>query len=246
MFLKMDVRDAWAALITEGETHEEGAWGLVQAMLADCSTREGSTWDTECDRAMYLETVVKKKVASAAAAKSPQIYRDSLGEEKEKEWREFQGEAVDPIEVVLASNLSFLSFFLDFAVSRRPVILLSGEAQRDFEVEDPKTTGSKTQFKSNSNLSSSEQDFPTPYDLIEGSLPNGHFSVDSNVVACAPRAEDSVAAGTVEGLLRDCPASVLESFVVPPHVTGDFTQRFRKQGVLPKRELPAVERFVSG
>lgn len=248
MFLEMDMRDAWGALINEGKTHEEGAWGLVQAMLADCSTREGSTWDTGCDRAMYLETVMKMKAASDAAERR-QIYRDPLDEEMEEEWRELQGKAADPIEVVLASNLSFSSFFLAFAVSRRPVILLSGEAQRDFEVEDSNTTGSKTQYNINSDLSSSEQDFPTPDDPVqsnEGSLPNDHFSVGSNMAACAPRAEDSAAAGTVEGLLRDCPASVLASFVVPPHVAGDFTQRFRKQGVLSKQDLPAVERFVSG
>lgn len=247
IFLETDIRGAWATLITEGKKHEGGAWGLVQAMSADCSTRESSTWDTACDRAMYLETVLKKKVV-AAAAERPQIYRDPLGEEEE-EWRELQGKAADLIEVVPASNMSFSSFFLDFAVPRRPVVLLSGEAQPGFDVEDSETVASKTQYNNNSDLSSSEQDFSTPGDpvgSVEGALPNNHFSMGSNMLACAPRAEDSVAAGTVEGVLRDCPESVLASFVVPPHVAGDFTQRFRKQGVLPMQDLPAVENFVSG
>ena len=251
LFLETNMQDAWDHLLAEGNQLPGGARGLVQAMLAECHAWEGGRWDAaECDRALYLEAVLEK-VAAASPAATPQQRLAVSNRSDDEEERGDPQEAATTIALALSAELTFSSFFLDYAVPREPLIL-SGSGVDGFL--SMATAGKMAEASAAaSDLSTiSEQDSTGDFvGSIAGIVEEEQLQLPvdrqfpGDVITCVPRA-DNPEADTVEGLLRDCPASVLENFRVPPHVAGDFAQRFRREGILPTQDVPAVEQFVSG
>lgn len=238
------MRVAWATLVDEGGKLEGGAGGLVGEMLEECHGRKSGRWGAECDRALYLQSVLEK-INNAAA------FSGLAGVEEEEELQMGVDSAARYIPVVPAAQLPFSAFFLEYAVPRRPVII-PGEAGGDGATAvDPTSatagdkdipTGEEQDFVRSDHQDSDENAFPKQrnLNLVDKIL------VDS-LAACLPYpADDDSAAGAVEGPLRACNNSVLESVPIPFQVTEDFAQRFRSEDVLPEAEHPGVESFLSG
>ena len=235
IFLEADVRVAWASLLDEGSKLEGGPGELVGAMLEECHGRRSGRWSAECDRALYLQSVLEKVNNVAAFVQRSVEEEQQLGLDS----------AAREIVVVPSAQLPFSAFFLEYAVPRRPVII-SGEAG---DGDDATATAPSATTADKDILSGKEQDLRSHVDSDENAFLRQRTLVDkglvNNVAACLPYPVDSTA-GTVEGPLRACSSSVLDSVPIPFQVTEDFAQRFRSEDVLPVVEHPDVERFLSG
>lgn len=243
------MRVAWEALLDEGSELEGGPGELVGAMLEECHGRRSGEWSSECDRALYLQSVLDKVINAAA------FFELSAVEEEEEEEQQLIGldSVAREIPVVPAAQLPFSAFFLEYAVPRRPVIV-SGEAGGGGGGDDDTTAtaappSATTSTADKDILRGKEQDLRPHHHVDENAFLKQRNLIDKGLVdsvaACLPYAVDSTA-GTVEGPLRACSSSILESVPVPLQVTEDFAQRFRNADVLPLVEHPDVGRFLSG
>lgn len=237
IFLEADVRVGWETLLDEGSKLEGGPGEIVGAMLEECHGRgRGGGWSAECDRALYLQSVLEK-VSNTAA-----FFQRSVEEDGDRQFG--LGSATRKIAVVPSAQLPFSAFFLEYAVPRRPVII-SGEARGgdDAMAAVPGATAAATDNKD--ILSGKDQQDSDENASWKQRTLLGDKGLMDSVAACLPYPVDSTA-GTVEGPLRACDSSVLDSLPIPLQVTEDFAQRFRNEDVLPLVEHPGVERFLSG
>lgn len=244
------MRVGWEALLDEGSKLEGGPGELVGAMLEGCHDRGRSGgWSTECDRALYLQSVLEK-VSDAAAFLQRSVV---VGEEDEQQLFGLNSAARE-IAVVPSAQLPFSAFFLEYAVPRRPVIL-SGEAGGGDDATTAVSGATATAAADSKDIlgGTERQDTRSHHhhagsdenaSLKQRALPVDKGLVDS-VAACLPYPVGSTS-GTVEGPLRACSGSVLDSVPIPFQVTEDFAQRFRNEDVLPLAEHADVEHFLSG
>lgn len=252
VFLETNMKIAWIALLAEGDRHMGGPRGLLDVMLKDCHGRRSEAWGAECDRALYLEAAFEN-AAQSSTASIPTLSPVVEGEGRQ---RTVPPRAED-IAAAEPGMLPFSSFFLEYAVPRRPVIMsrqrvdeagqwifsrgttladTGAKVTTDVTDEDH-ASEEKQQSRPASSRSSGDEQW-----IIDGRLLN-------ILTACVPypAGGDSTAGeGTAERPLSLCKKSVLENLSVPLYVAGDFVQRFRRQGVLPPEDHPEVERFVSG
>lgn len=258
VFLETNMKAAWTALLAEGDRHQGGAGGLLDAMLRDCHGRRSEAWGAECDRALYLEAVLDNAAQLSATPIIPTLPHAAV-DGGDEEQRTAQPRAED-IAVVESGMLPFSSFFLGYAVPKRPVILsqqrgeeliISGNSTSPAGESDAKTTTAgiidEDPPTSSGEKVQSQPATPSSSSGYEDWIVNGRL-VDL-VAACAPYPDDGEPAdggGTVERSLSLCHKSVLENLPVSLYVAGDFAQRYRRQGVLPPEDIPEVERFVSG
>lgn len=212
-------------------------------MLEGCHGRGSGEWSAECDRALYLQSVLEK-VDNAAAFPGPA----APAVEEELRTRLYSAARYTP--VVPAAQLPFSTFFLEYAVPRRPVII-SGETGGGSDAttaaptsiitaDTDSSTGEEQNFVRSYHEDSSENAFPKQRDR---NITNKILM--DNLAACLPYPADDSIAGAVEGPLRACNSSILESLPIPSQVTEDFAQRFRNEGVLAEAEHPGVESFLS-
>lgn len=219
LFLETNMRAAWPLLLGAGSTHEGGPRGVLEAMLTDCHDRKSGAWGAECDRAMYLESVLEK--FESDVVEGEQRASDSVANE---------------VAIVPAEHLPFSAFFLEYALSRRPVIISdgTGDGETGRPIDQNHLTG---------------KHHPLDPDIAENTLSSeGRSLVDDRLLeklsTCLPYPDST--AGTVEGTLWACQTSGLENLSVPLYVAGDFAQRFRRKDVLPPGKHLDVQRFVSG
>ncbi|CAM9548555.1 unnamed protein product [Ectocarpus sp. 4 AP-2014] len=251
VFLETNMEGAWTALLSAGSSSSNstssgggGAREIVDTMLADCHGRKSEGWGAECDRALYLESVLKKIDSSSSSGSTFATGAGTAAEDTQQQQQVALDSAADEIAVISEAELPFSAFFHEYAVPRRPVAILSGgggaggsgkpaDAADGEEQGDPDDQAMKTAH-------TAQQD---------GEEENGQQRVQdlilSGIESCLPHSVDP-ALGTVDGPLRACHDSLLESLPVPRYVSEDFVQRFRGQDVLPVGERAEVERFVSG
>lgn len=257
-FLETDMRVAWAALLDAGSSSSGDPREIVNTMLADCHGRKNGGWGAECDRALYLESVLKEvgSIGSIGSSSSSGAGAGgSLGgldtnatDVADEEWQQRAAldSAANDIAVVSAEHLPFSTFFHEYAVPRRPVVIRSGRSDCGDAIVDI-ASGEEQENLSHRGLDPADDAADTLQEHEHG------LGVDESLLsainACMPYPVGPTGSGgadTVEGPLRACHESLLESLVVPLQVSEDFAQRFRGQGVLPVREHADVERFVSG
>lgn len=239
------MRVGWEALLDEGNKLEGGPGEVVRAMLEGCHGRGRSGgWSVECDHALYLQSVLEK-VNDAAA-----FLQRSVGEEDEQQLFGLDSAARE-IAVVPSARLPFSAFFLEYAVPRRPVIIAGGAGGGDdARAAAPGATaaadgkdilgGTERQDSRSHHHAGLDENAS----LKQRTLLTDKGLVDS-VAACLPYPVGSTS-GTVEGPLRACSSSVLDSVPIPFQVTEDFAQRFRNEDVLPLVEHADVEHFLYG
>ncbi len=240
VFLETDMRAAWTALLdadnsdstNEWNAAEGGSRGMVDAMLADCHGRKSGAWGAECDRALYLESVLNMVDDSSGAGMGIGAYSVSGGEAQPES-------AANEVAVMIpGGHLPFSAFFQEYAIPRRPVIL-SGSGGGDHPVDQ--TNGEEQGDSSDDHRNPAErQDKKHGVRADAGLL--------SAIDACLPYPVDPTgdAAENAAGPLGACPDSLLQSFLVPLHVSQDFVQRFRGKDVIPTLDHAEVEHFVSG
>lgn len=239
VFLEKDIRVAWAALLGADKNNGSSEWdatgggsrGVVNAMLADCHGRKSGAWGAECDRALYLKSVLNKIDDSSAASTS--IDAASASDDE----AQLESSAND-VAVVSGAHLPFSAFFHEYAVPRRPVIL-SESSGSDYPVDQ--TSSEEQGYSSDDHRNPADQQ-----DKRHGVRTDGGLL--GEIDACLPYPVDptGAAAVTAAGPLRACPDALLGNLLVPLHVSEDFVQRFRARDVLPIRDHAEVEHFVSG
>lgn len=266
VFLETDMRAAWTALLDANTSNSSssssrwdsgaaggGAREIVDVMLADCHSRKSRDWDTECDRALYLESVLEKVDSTSSRSTTTGVDPASLAGEERKQQARLES-AANEIAVVPAAQLPFSAFFHEYAVPRRPVVMLSegsssSEASGDGTPVDPTST---EEYGDSSRDYGDPTDHATDFPQQIEDAPRGRDddTLLGAVNACLPypvhETGSAMATGTVEGPLRDCHEPLFENLLVPLHMSEDFAQRFRGQNVLPEGEHPEVERFLSG
>lgn len=263
VFLETNMRAAWTALLeTSSSSNNSSGWGsgaatgggareIVDEMLAGCNSRKSTDWDAACDRALYLESVLVKIESTSSRSATTGVDPASVADEERQQQARLES-AANEITVVPAADLPFSAFFHEYAVPRRPVVILSegsgGGASGDDTPADP---GSREDQGDSSHDDGDPADHATDLPRqMEGAQRGRDDGTLLNAVnACLPyaahQAGAATAAGTVEGPLRDCHEPLLENLLVPLHVSEDFAQRFRGQSVLPVGEHAEVESFVS-
>ncbi|CAM9956333.1 unnamed protein product, partial [Ectocarpus fasciculatus] len=254
VFLETNMKEAWTALVNAGSSSSNssssssssggGAREIVDTMLADCHGRKSEGWGEECDRALYLESVLKK-IDSSRSSSAGSTFAAGAGAAAEdaQQQQVALDSAADEIAVVSEAQLPFSAFFHEYAVPRRPVVILSGGdgdgaggTGKPADVADGEEQGDLD-----------DQAMDTAQE--DGEEENGQQRVQdrilSGIESCLPYAVHP-ASGTADGPLRACHDSLLESLPVSLYASEDFVQRFRGQDVLPVGEHAEVERFVSG
>lgn len=261
VFLETDMRAAWIALLEAGSSsssgrHEGGGAGaqgggpreIVDKMLVDCHGRQNGAWGAECDRALYLDSVLEKVEGSGSNAFASATGTTIAPEEEHRE-QEALYSAANEIAAMPAGKLPFSTFFHEYAVPGRPVLILSGHGVDGKGGGMPTDLTGEDASENPPHLDLDHADVATdtlPQQTEKERQSCAHERVLSSIDACLPYPVNTTAAvGTVDGPLRAC-QSILEDFPVPLYVAEDFSQRFRGQDVLPMDEHPAVERFVSG
>ncbi|CAM9550979.1 unnamed protein product, partial [Ectocarpus sp. 8 AP-2014] len=251
VFLETNMKEAWTALWSAGNSSSNSssigggrAREIVDTMLADCHGRKSDGWGVECDRALYLESVLKK-IDSSSSTSAGTTFATGAGaaaEDTQQQQQVALDSAANEIAVVSEAELPFSAFFHEYAVPRRPVAILSGGggaggSDKPADVADGEEQG---------DLGDQAMDTAAQQD---GEEENGQRRVQdlilSGIESCLPHSVDP-ALGTADGPLRACHDSLLESLPVPRYASEDFVQRFRGQDVLPVGEHTEVERFVSG
>lgn len=262
-FLETNMRAAWTALLDANSSSNSGwdsgaagggAREIVDAMLADCHSRKSSDWDAECDRAMYLESVLERVDNTSSRSATTGIDPANAGDEERQQQARLES-AANEIAVVPAAHLPFSAFFHEYAVPRRPVVMLSEGSSGDGASDDsrPVDPASRKEQGDSSydhvDRADHATDFPRQMEDAQRSRDDDDALL-SAVDACLPypvhKTGATTTAGAVEGPLHDCRESLLENLLVPLHVSEDFAQRFRGQSVLPVGEHADVKRFVSG
>ncbi|CAM9763677.1 unnamed protein product [Ectocarpus sp. 12 AP-2014] len=253
VFLETNMKEAWNALLSAGSSSSKstssgggGAREIVDTMLADCHGRKSEGWGAECDRALYLESVLKKIDSSSSAGSTFATGAGAANDDTQQQQQQQVAldSAANEIAVISEAELPFSAFFHEYAVPRRPVAILSGGG------------GAGGSGKSADAMDGEERDDlgDQAMDTVhtaqqDGKEENGQQRVQdqilSRIESCLPHSVDP-ALGTVDGPLRACHDSLLESLPVPRYASEDFVQRFRGQDVLPVGEHAEVERFVSG
>eukprot|EP00752_Nemacystus_decipiens_P004507 g4115.t1 len=258
------MRAAWAALLdansSSGGGWDSGAAGggareIVDVMLADCHSRKTRDWDAECDRALYLEAVLEKVDSSSTSSRGSTTGVDpaSLAGVQQQQQARLES-AANEIAVVPAAQLPFSTFFQEYAVPRRPVVMLSegrscgGARDDDAPVSLPSREEQGGSSRDNGDPADHATDFAQMKDAQRGR--DDDALLRAAVDACLPypvhQTGSTTAVGTVGVPLRDCHEPLLENLLVPFHVSEDFAQRFRGQNVLPVEQHAEVERFLSG
>ncbi|CAB1111146.1 unnamed protein product [Ectocarpus sp. CCAP 1310/34] len=248
VFLETNMKEAWTVLLSAGSSSSNssssgggGAREIVDTMLADCHGRKSEGWGAECDRALYLETVLKKIDSSSSAGSIFATGAGATAEDTQQQQQVALDSAANEIAVIYEAELPFSAFFHEYAVPRRPVAILSGGggvggSGKPADAADGKEQGDL----GDQAMDTAQQD---------GEEENGQQRVQdlilSGIESCLPHSVDP-ALGTVDGPLRACHDSLLESLPIPRYASEDFVQRFRGQDVLPVGEHAEVERFVSG
>ncbi|CBN79374.1 conserved unknown protein [Ectocarpus siliculosus] len=211
-------------------------------MLADCHGRKSEGWGAECDRALYLESVLKKIDSSSSAGSTFATGAGAAAEDTQQHQQQVAlDSAANEIAVVSEAELPFSAFFHEYAVPRRPVAILSGGGGAGGSGKPADATDGEEQGDlGDQAMNTAQQD---------GEEENGQQRVQdlilSGIESCLAHSVDP-ALGTADGPLRACHDSLLESLPVPRYASEDFVQRFRGQDVLPVGEHAEVERFVSG
>ncbi|CAN0209109.1 unnamed protein product, partial [Ectocarpus sp. 13 AM-2016] len=249
VFLETNMKEAWNALLSAGSSSSNstssgggGAREIVDTMLADCHGRKSEGWGAECDRALYLESVLKKIDSSSSAGSTFATGAGPATNDTQQQQQQVAlDSAADEIAVISEVELPFSAFFNEYAVPRRPVAILSGGGGAGGSGKSADATdGEERDDLGNQAMDTAQQD---------GEEENGQQRVQdlilSGIESCLPHSVDP-AFGTVDGPLRACHDSLLESLPVPRYASEDFVQRFRGQDVLPVGEHAEVEHFVSG
>lgn len=249
VFLETNMKEAWTALLSAGSSSSNssssgggGAREIVDTMLADCQGRKSEGWGAECDRALYLESVLKKIDSSSSAGSTFATGAGAAAEDTQHQQQQVAlDSAANEIAVVSEAELPFSAFFHEYAVPRRPVAILSGGGGAGGSGKPADAADGEEQGDlGDQAMDTAQQD---------GKEENGQQRVQdlilSGIESCLPHSVDP-ALGTVDGPLRACHDSLLESLPVPRYASEDFVQRFRGQDVLPVGEHTEVERFVSG
>lgn len=254
VFLETNMKAAWTTLLAEGDRHVGGVRGLLDVMLRDCHGRRSEAWGAECDRALYLEAALENAAQSSTAPK-PTLSRVVEGEDRQRTVSRHP--KAGDIAVAEPGRLPFSSFFLEYAVPKRPVILSrqrvddAGELIFSSGITMGETGAKTTTDVTDEDHASGGKHQPQP--AVSASSGDDQWIINGRLLdiltACVPYpagGDSTAGGGTVERPLSLCKKSVLENLSVPLYVTGDFAQRFRRQGVLPPEDHPEVERFVSG
>lgn len=238
VFLETDMRAAWTALLDAGRSNSSNEWDatgggareILDTMLADCHGRKSGAWGSECDRAIYLESVLNMVDDSSQAGMGIGAYSASDGDVRLES-------AANEVAVISGVHFPFSAFFHEYAVPRRPVIL-SDSGGGDHPVD-------QTDGEEHRDSSEDHRDLTEQQNKRHGVRDAGLLSA---IDACLPYPVDPTgdAAATASGPLGACPDSLLRNLLVPLHVSEDFVQRFRGQDVLPTRDHAEVEHFVSG
>lgn len=240
VFLETDMRAAWEALQNEGTRHEEGPRHLVQAMKADCHGREDRAWSAECDRALYLESVLEVSDAATAVLLT-NSHQPSSGIVPAREHQRLLHSGLKDVPVMPAASLPFSTFFLEYAVPRCPVAISKDGSVEGvaLPVDDVDDNGNKDYSASDAISSAS----------TVAVLPEQRFAVDEGlldmITVCLPLLDEASTSGVAEGSLSGCPDAVLENLPISRYSAGDFVQRFRGDDVLPTEEHAGVESFTS-
>lgn len=265
VFLETDMKAAWIALLDAGsssssERHEgaagagEGAGAargsreIVDKMLVDCHGRQNEAWGAECDRALYFDSVLEKIDSSSSNSSFASAADVTITPEETRRQQETLDSAANEVAAVPAGKLPFSTFFHEYAVPRRPVLLLSGKDVVDEIVVDATSTGLAGGDAQGTppHLNPDPAEFATDTQADKERRLPAHERLLRSLDACLPYPVDPTAASDkVDGPLCAC-QSMLEDLPVPLHVSEDFAQRFRGRDVLTMEEHPDVERFVSG
>lgn len=275
IFLETDMRAAWSALLSVGGREDyKQARELVNEMLEDCHGRATAVWGEECDRVLYLEAVLDRATAAPGAttanvSKEEQgIIANGIGGDNVAD----AASAAQAQEVTKVSEaLPFSTFFLEFAVPRRPVIfpmedrqVFAGTAALDIESEqrappavstgamdDPEEkmshgeNQSEKNYSSRSSTSRSDSASATTTAVIEDDVSDQR--VLDVLTECVPYPKAEKSPGTANGPLRTCDAGVLlERLTVPRYVVADYVQRFRAKDIVPAQYHQDIEKFASG
>ena len=260
VFLETNMRAAWTALIDANSSSsgwDSGAAAgsareIVEVMLANCHTRNSRDWGAECDRAMYLESVLEKVDSTSTRSTTMDANPASLADQERQQQARLES-AANEIAVVPAAQLPFSAFFHEYAVPRRPVVMLSegssgvGASSDETPVDHTNREEQEDSSRDDGDPADHATDFPQQMEEFQRGRDDN--AVLNAVDACLPypahQTGSTVAAGTVEGSLHDCHEPLFQNLLVPPHVSEDFAQRFRGQNVLPVGEHAEVERFLS-
>lgn len=260
VFLETNMRAAWTALLDVNSSssigRNSGAEGgvardIVDVMLADCHSRKSTDWDSECDRALYLESVLTKVDSTSSSIPITDVDPASI-EAEERQQRMRLESAANEIAIVPAAHLSYSAFFHEYAVPRRPVVILSEASSGGGAGGDGKPANPVSREQQGNSIydDGDPADHATDFQRRTEDAQPGRDDdalLRAELDACLPYPvyQTGTAASTVEGPLRDCHDSLLERLLVPLHVSEDFAQRFRRENVLPVGEHAVVERFVS-
>ncbi|CAM9889013.1 unnamed protein product, partial [Choristocarpus tenellus] len=196
-------------------------------MMEDCHAgeeREEGSWGRACDRAAYLEGVLSQALAAST--------KYSIGEGREMG-------LIDQIPVA-SENMSFSSFFMDYAVGGRPIILLEDLINTsDHSVNEVGDVSLGTGEEAASSSSSSASPSLPPSMPISA----GTDHVLELLLSCVRYENPRV--DTAEQLLSSCDKSLLEAIVTPSYASADFVQRYQEPDVLPLEKHQAVRKYLS-
>lgn len=254
IFRITDVGASWQVLLDRGRGHE-GAQEIVHKHITACHSELSGDWGQECDRAQYLEAVLRRVSSVAFGASSLSLAED---------------QTAAAVEVPLESRdaLSFFSFFVQYALPRRPVLLYGGsyasmksmgskreESKQQGRPEDSGGIVDEAQDSRARGLPHSSSDSPSEslsarhgvetedVDVVYASLLDPHML--ELVMDCAPYEDEGAA--TAERPLRLCSADLLNELRVPEYVVADYVQRWRRSTEsLAEDDLGELEHFVLG
>lgn len=248
--LETDMKAAWSTLLDVGDGGFQVAKGIIGEMLEDCNGQSSAAWGKECDRALYLEAVLGRAISTATSGGAMDVSED----------KEATPHAQDV--AVVSDTLPFSTFFLEYAVLRRPVIfpqqpLLTSRpivesGEEETIAADDGEDMSRVENRGNAGRGnegdplawSSTSPFNSAATTIKASVLFDQEVLDL-VADCIPYREGELT-GTADGPLRPCEATLLETLAVPRYVAADFVQRFRVGESMPAKDHPEVEQFTSG
>ncbi|CAM9773789.1 unnamed protein product, partial [Discosporangium mesarthrocarpum] len=227
VFLETNMRAAWTALLDEGQGYD-GAEELLRVMMEDChsSDKEGF-WGRPCDRAVYLEGVLKQAVAATAS-------RRYDGDVHDQDLQQVTDIPEAP------ENLSFSSFFLEYAVPGLPVVLLedlvrsTGGNVTDVDTGTPAVENLGDPNGTTSSSSDHSVFSSSPYFDLDHTL--------ELLRLCTPYT--SVGMATSESLIK-CDESLLEKLAAPSYAKANFAQRYQAADVLPGSGTQVLQDYLS-